>query len=266
MTLTLATLHVFPVKSCAPLAPARAEVTARGLAGDREWMLVDDEGRFVTGRQFPRTVLLRAQPTPTGLRLEFPGAEAIEVERPPADAARTPVTVWKDVVGAQHAHDADTWLAGALGRPLHLAYMDAGASRQVSLEYGRPGDIVSFADAYPLLLIGQGSLDGLNARLAAPLPMLRFRPNLVVAGAEPHAEDAWRRVRIGTAEFDLVKPCTRCIFTTIDPATGTPDPFGEPLATLKHYRRSPSGITFGQNLVPRVLGEVRVGDEVVVLD
>jgi uncharacterized protein YcbX len=143
--------------------------------------------------------------------------------------------------------------------------MDEAAQRPVRADYGQPGDVVSFADAFPLLLISEASLAGLNARMAQPVPMARFRPNLVVAETAAHAEDDWRRIRIGVLEFDVVKACTRCVFTTVDPATGNFDPGGEPLATLKQYRRTAAGVTFGQNLIPRSFGQISVGDRVEVL-
>jgi uncharacterized protein len=263
----LSAIHVYPLKSGAARSPQQARVEARGLAGDRRWMLIDAEGRFITGRQHPRTVLLQAQPRESGLRLAAPDLPAIEVAFPAADGARRQVTVWKDTVAALDAGDAAAaWLQAALGRAARLVYMDEAAVRPVNPAHARAGDKVSFADAYPLLVISQAALDGLNARLATPLPMLRFRPNLVIAGAAPHAEDGWRRLRIGGVEFEGVKPCVRCVFTTVDPARGEFDPTGEPLRTLKHYRRSPDGITFGANLIARGRGTVHVGDAVELLE
>lgn len=263
----LSAIHVYPIKSCAALAPLTAEVEARGLAFDRRWMLVDPDGRFLTGRQVPRTVLLRAQPIASGLRLEAAGLTPLEVPFPPAGAVRRLVTVWKDKVLAPDAGDAAArWLEAALGRSARLVYMDAAAARPVKPAHAQPGDEVSFADGFPLLAISQAALDALNARLAAPLPMLRFRPNLVIAGAAPHAEDGWRRIRIGGIEFAGIKPCVRCVFTTVDPARGEFDPSGEPLRTLKTYRRSPEGITFGLNLIARGAGTLRIGDPVEVLE
>ena len=263
----LSAIHVYPLKSGAALSPAQAQVETRGLADDRRWMLVDADGRFITGRQNPRTVLLQAHPLAAGLRLSAPGTAPIDVGFPGADAARRSVTVWKDTVAALDAGDAvAAWLQGVLGREVRLVYMDAAAVRPVDPERARAGDEVSFADGYPLLLISQAALDGLNARLATPLPMLRFRPNLVVEGVPAHAEDGWRRLRIGGIEFEGVKPCVRCVFTTVDPARGAFDPSGEPLRTLKEYRRSPKGITFGLNLIARGHGVLRVGDTVEVLE
>lgn len=262
----LSALYVYPVKSCAALALVSAELEPRGLAHDRRWMIVDSDGRFLTGRQLPRLVLLRATPTATGLILQVPDAEPVEIAFPLAAATRRTVAVWKDAVEAPDAgDDAARWLSTFLGREVRLVYMDARAVRAVAPDYAQPGDEVSFADGYPLLAISQAALDALNARLDAPLPMLRFRPNLVIAGATPHAEDAWRRIRVGAVTFDAVKTCVRCVFTTVDAERGGFDPSGEPLRTLKTYRRSKRGITFGMNLIARGTGTMRVGDAVTVL-
>ncbi len=266
MSATLSALHVFPIKSCAPLACDEAEVEARGLAGDRRWLVVDAHGRFITGRQKPRLTLIRAQPIAGGVRLSAPDAASIVVAAPDGNAERIAVTVWKDTVDAAACDGAaDAWLSAFLGVPVRLVYMDDLAVRPVSLTHGREGDRVSFADAYPLLLISQAALDALNARLPVPIPMLRFRPNLVVSGTAAHAEDGWRRIRVGGIEFDVVKPCTRCVFTTVDFERGAIDPSGEPLKTLKTYRRSADGVTFGQNVIPRGIGRLRIGDPVEVL-
>ena len=263
----LSSLHLYPVKSCAGLAMDEARVETRGLAGDRRWMIVDAGGKFLTGRQLPALVLLRAVPGDGGVRLDAPGQPGLSVATPAADAPRRRVSVWKDEVDAVDAGDAPAaWLSRFLGREARLVYMDERAVRPVSPTHARPGDEVSFADGYPLLLVSQASLDGLNARLATPLPMARFRTNLVVDGVDvPHGEDGWKRVRIGAIEFDVAKPCTRCVFTTVDPLRGDFDPGGEPLATLKTYRRGDAGITFGVNLIARGRGSLRVGDPVDVL-
>jgi uncharacterized protein YcbX len=185
--------------------------------------------------------------------------------RGPAAAGRE-VGVWDDTVAAVDAgNEAAAWLSGTVGESARLVFMPAGTRRAVDNRYGAPGDQVSFADAYPYLLISRGSLDDLNARLAKPLPMDRFRPNLVVAGCAPYAEDKWRRIRIGPVVFRLVKPCTRCAVTTIDQATGAHDG-PEPLRTLAGYRQGEGGVRFGMNLIAEGDGEVRVGDEVVVVE
>lgn len=263
----LSALHVYPVKSCAAWSPAEAELRPRGLAHDRRWLVVDAaNGRFLTGREVPALVRLHATPADGGLVLVADGRAPLTVPLPEADAPRLAVTIWKDDVEAACADAvADAWLSEWLGRDVRLVRMDARASRTVG-GAAAPGVPVSFADALPLLAIGRAALDGLNARIGRALPMARFRPNLVIDGIEAHAEDRWHRVRIGEVELDAVKPCVRCVFTTIDPVTGERDADGEPLRTLKTYRRSERGITFGVNLVPRTLGTLRVGDAVQVLD
>jgi uncharacterized protein YcbX len=266
MNPTLAALYVYPIKSCAALAPASARVEPRGLADDRRWLVVDAKGMFVTGRLYSRMPLIRATPLIAGLRLEAPDMPPLEIDLPDANAARRSVTVWRSSVEAQVADTAaGEWLSRCLGADLSLVHMDEAAHRGVNPDYGQPGDEVSFADGYPQLLISSAALDALNARLGTPVEMLRFRPNLVVSGTEPHAEDGWKRVRIGAVEFDVVKPCTRCVFTTVDPQRGERNADGEPLKTLTTYRRTPKGVTFGQNLIPRGSGTISVGDAVEVL-
>ena len=265
MRMHLAGLYLYPIKSSAPLAMETAMVEARGLQHDRRWMVVDAEGRFLTGRQLPRLTLVRAIPGPGGLSLDAPGMPSLQVPFPLA-ATTVPVSVWKsDVAARPVSAAADGWLSDFLRQPARLVHMDAGVVRPMTDAHARPGDEVSFADAFPLLLVSRAALDGLNARLAKPVSMLQFRPNLVVDGVAAHAEDGWKRIRIGDVEFDVAKPCTRCVFTTVDPARGERDPDGEPLRTLIGYRRSGDGVTFGQNLIPRSLGTLQAGDVVEVL-
>ncbi len=265
---SLSALHVFPVKSCAALAPPSALVEPRGLHGDRRWMVVDAGGRFLTARKHPRMTLVEARlAAGSALHLSAPDMPELVLE-PAADAAeRLEVTVWSSTLSARPASAAaDAWISRWLGLPARFVYMDDATRRDVDPAYAEPGDIVSFADGFPILLISQAALDALNAKLATPVPMLRFRPNFVIAGTSAHAEDQWRRVRIGEVEFDVVKPCIRCVLTTVDFTRGSFDAGGEPLRTLMAYRRTPKGVSFGQNLIPRGTGTVRVGDEVVVLD
>lgn len=267
----VASLHLHPLKSCAQLDVDALDITARGPAGDRRWLVVDAGGTFITARQHARMVGIRAVPTARGLRLDAPGVPGLDVPTPGADAVRRRVTVWRDRVDALDAGDAAAkWLSRWLDQPARLVHMDDAARRAVDPEFARAGDEVSFADAYPLLVISQAALDDLNARLPVPVPMSRFRPNLVIGDSAPHAEDTWRRVRIGGIEFEAAKPCTRCVFTTLDPATMTRDAAGEPLRTLTTYRRAPKdarvqGVTFGMNLIPRGVGRITRGDAVTVL-
>ncbi len=271
MSPTLAAIHIFPVKSCAPLTLTEARVETRGLERDRRWMVIDAEGKFVTGRDEPRLTLIHALPHDDALTLDAPGMPTLRISAPSADAPRVQTAVWGAAVAPRSvSREADAWISAFLGRPHRLVHMDAACHRAVKAKYdgryGEDGDEVSLADAFPLLLISQAALDLLNSKLPAPVPMLRFRPNLVVAGTAPHAEDAWKRIRVGAVEFDVVKPCTRCVFTTVDFERGERDPSGEPLRTLIGYRRGEEGVTFGQNLIPRGHGVVRVDDVVCVLD
>ena len=262
----LLSLHQHPLKSAATHDVDTLEIVARGPCGDRRWLVVDAEHRFITARQQAEMVLIRALPDGDGLLLAAPGMRMITVAAPRAGAPRLHVRIWDDeveaVVADEHAH---AWLSRYLKREVRLVYMDARSRRPIDGDYGRAEDEVSFADGYPLLAISQAALDALNAKLPAPITMARFRPNIVIAGCAAHAEDGWRRIRVGSLLFDAVKPCTRCVFTTIDPATGKRDPGGEPLRTLKTYRRLADGIHFGMNLIPRSSGHLHVGDTVEVL-
>jgi uncharacterized protein YcbX len=262
----LSNIHVYPVKSTAPMERTEARVESRGLEHDRRWMIVDASGRFLTGREIARLTLIRTQPVADGLVLDAPDMPTLKVGFADTDAT-IPVTVWDSHVDARAMGGrAAAWLGEFLGRPARLVHMGDGATRTITSSRAQPGDDVSFADAFPLLLISHAALDGLNARLDRPVSMLRFRPNLVIDGVPAHAEDGWKRIRIGEVEFDVAKACTRCVFTTVDPALGERDPDGEPLRTLIAYRRTPEGVTFGQNLIPRSTGTVRIGDRVEVVD
>jgi uncharacterized protein YcbX len=260
-------LYRYPVKSCAPLPTEAALVEPRGLAHDRRWMVVDPAGRFITGRELPRLTLVRAAPLGdgSGLSLHAPGMAPLPLQAPRGDA-RMPVTVWKsDVLARPCEAAADAWLSAFLGQPVRLVHMDAEVHRPMTSSHAHPGDEVSFADAYPLLLVTRAAVDLLNTKLERPVSVLRFRPNLVVDGAPAHAEDGWSRIRVGEVEFEVGKACVRCVFTTVDPECGERDADGQPLKTLIGYRRGPDGVTFGRNLIPRSQGTVHRGDAVEVL-
>lgn len=262
----IAALHLYPVKSCAALSPETARVQARGLENDRRWMVVGSDGYFITGRQAPRLTLLQAQPQAGGLSLAGGGLEPIAVAVPPVDAPRLQVTVWRNrVEAALAAPEASDWISRFMERDCRLVHMDAAAVRPLDPQFAEAGDEVSFADAFPLLLTSMASLEGLNARLTAPVGMLRFRPNVVIEGGIAHDEDQWKRIRIGAIEFDVAKPCSRCVFTTVDPATGNVDPSGEPLRTLTTYRQARGGVVFGMNLIARGSGVLCRGDALEVL-
>jgi uncharacterized protein YcbX len=270
VSLTLRALRRYPVKSCRGEDLDEATVEPWGLAGDRRWMVVDDEGTAITGREVNRLLLVHPVITSTGLRFTAPGAEPLDVATPdPAD--QTPVTVWSSHLTAASA-GADAWFSDVLGVTARLVHLDDPTRRPTNPEFSRPDDRVSFADGYPLLLATEASLAALNDHVLAasghgrdPLPMTRFRPNAVVWGGTAWAEDDWRLIRIGAAVFRAVKGCARCVMTTIDPETAERE--NEPLASLAQLRRYDGQTWFGVNLVPDSPGAtIRVGDEVEVLE
>lgn len=257
-------LFRYPLKSGADEALTSARVTARGLAGDRRWMLADADNRFVTGRRHPQLVRVHARQVSAELAVTSPGRPALRIAVPDGGPRRR-VTVWADPVDAADAGDAAArWFSELLAEPVRLVYMDSAARRAVDPAHSADGDTVSFADGFPLLLINRASMIELNRRIGRDLDLRRFRPNLVVDGTEAFAEDHWRHLRVGDVAFDVVKACSRCRFTTVDPDTGERSADGEPLRTLARFRAGDDGVLFGQNLIPRGSGEIRVGDAVTV--
>jgi uncharacterized protein YcbX len=273
---TLTSIHRFPVKSCRGESLESAVVEPQGLDGDRRWMLVDAAGKAVTAREVNHLVLVRPELTATGLRVTAPGAEPFEVDAPDG-STQVPVQVFSSSFTAAPAGPAaDAWFSAALGADVRLVHLDDPVRRRTSGSFpggfGDPGDRVSLADGYPLLVATEDSLAALNDEVLAnaptgrdPLPMSRFRPNVVVSGVPAWSEEDWRVVRVGEAVFRAVKGCARCVITTVDPDTGTREK--EPLASLARIRRFDRKTWFGINLVPDTPGAVvRVGDEVEVLE
>ncbi|MGW1895429.1 MOSC domain-containing protein [Streptomyces sp. NPDC002004] len=269
----LASIHVQPLKAVQGHAPDRAVVEPWGLAGDRRWALIDGASKVVTQRQQPRLALAAALPLPDGgMRLSAPGRQDLTVAVPEAGDT-TPMEIFRDKVEAVPAAPAaHAWWSDYLDADVRLVHMDDPATRRpIDPGHALPGETVSFADGYPLLLTTRGSLDALNSLIAqgdhadeGPLPMNRFRPNAVVEGSAPWAEDDWARVAIGEVTFRVVKPCGRCVVTTTDQLTG--ERGKEPLRTLARHRRFGDQLVFGQNLVPETTGTIRVGDPLTVLD
>jgi hypothetical protein len=266
MSITVSHLFVYPLKSAAAVSVASAQIAARGLARDRRWMVIQPDGRFLTGRRYPMLTQIQAALGPDGLQLRGLDGSVQPVARPPEDGPQRSVTVWGDQVAGHLADSsASAWLSAQLGVDCRLVYMADQTQRPVDPDYAAPGDVVSFADGFPLLLTTDGSLADLNQRLGAPVGMGRFRPNIVLSGVPAYAEDGWTAIRVGGVALDVVKPCARCVFTTVDPQTGAPDPVREPLRTLATYRRVDGGVMFGQNLTVRRPGRIAVGDPVEVV-
>jgi uncharacterized protein len=264
-------LHLYPIKSCAALNVQEAQVEAAGLQFDRRWMLVEPStGRFLTAREHPRLLHLDVRPHGESLLIRAPGLA--EQWLSASVVSTREVEIWGEKLSAERC---DPQLSAAISAwlqlPVELVRLSAEHPRPVDPRYATaPRQHVSFADGFPLLLISQASLDGLNERLRAqgrqPVDMTRFRPNVVVADADlPHAEDQWQTIRIGALEFAVVKPCVRCVLTTIDPISATRDPSGEPLRTLLSYRRATKGAIFGMNVIAMQTGRLRVGDALTVV-
>lgn len=261
--LSLSGLYCYPVKSARGHALQTATTDRFGLAGDRRWLVIDQTGQFISQRSHSQLALLDVAPTDAGLRLGT-GGDAIDVARPNADAPRVPSTVWGDTIDAQLADAAASdWLSRRFNAELRLVYCPDDAERAVDEAYAPPGRRVAFADGFPLLVVGQASLDALNARLTTPVPMDRFRPNLVVSGAEAHAEDRWKRIRIGDTEVNLVKPCSRCAIPSINQLTGERDP--DINRVLASYRRRDGIIYFGMNALVPAGAQLRAGDPVEII-
>jgi uncharacterized protein YcbX len=262
--MNLSAMYIYPLKSGRGIAVPEMALGDRGPVGDRRWMLVGPDNVVLTQRELPRMVLIHVVVTPDGLECTAAGMTTLRVSTP-ANGFRHNAQVLEDTVDVMDASEAaGQWFSAFLARPCRLVYQPQDSLRPVDTNYAAPGTPVSLADAFPLLLIGQGSLDDLNRRLQQPVEMIRFRPNLVVEGSEPFAEDTRRRIRIGQIEFDVSKQCVRCTIPMVDPATGTSGK--DPIQTLATFRRHENKVMFGQNLIHRRQGTLRVGEPVVVLD
>lgn len=268
---TVAALHVYPVKGCRPLAPARVRVDTTGFAtggvGDREWMVVDRNGRFVTQRESPRLALIDIATDDAALRMSAPDVDPLEVPLGVSGELRD-VEVWRSAVrGVDAGTAASAWLSAWLDADVRLVRFDRSLPRPCNPDYaGGTGAHTMFADGYPVLVIGSASLADLNARLASrgspALPMSRFRPNLVLDGLDPYAEDHVDTIVAGDVALRCVKPCVRCQVTTTNQATAE---IGvEPLRTLGGYRMDErmGGVTFGVNAIVVAGGELATGDKV----
>jgi uncharacterized protein len=264
----LASIHIYPVKGCRGIDLAESAVEPWGLAGDRRWLLVDEDFRFVSQREHASLARLVVTHDPGGIHISSAGYPSLSVAAPdPVEMLK--VTVWSSMVLAAAAGpEADAWFSAYLGEAVRLVYLDDPTRRAVDPEFGGPDDVVSFADGYPLLLTSTASLGQLGEWLTAqgeqPVPMNRFRPNVVVTGFEPWAEDGWRRLRIGSVSFRVAKPCGRCVVTTTDQITG--ERGSQPLRILGAKRRFGKSLVFGQNIIPESPGLIRVGDQVTITE
>jgi uncharacterized protein YcbX len=260
-------IYLFPIKSCGGYAIDSVDLETRGFVGDRRYMLIDERGLFLTQRIHPRMALIRLTPDDSGYTVSATGHASwhLPIAMESGDTRR--VTVWRDEVDATVASaEINNWFSTVLDVPAQLVYMNDQHGRGVKSGYGREEDDLSFADGAPVLLISTESLGALNQKLDEPVEMIRFRPNLIAQAGAAFAEDSWRRVAVGEASFDVEWPCTRCSVPTVDPVTGKKDALGVPLRTLNTFRKTTAGTTFGQNLIPRRLGRVSVGDSIEIIE
>lgn len=257
-------LYYYPIKSCRGTPLEMAVVGPRGIAADRQWMVVDPTGHFLTQRELPRLALIEPRLHDGSLEISAPDVPPLTV-RVGEIGERVDVVVWDDTcVGIDHGADARAWFSRVLDTPCRLVRIADDEVRRVDREYGGPDDQVGFADGFPFLLTSCASLDELNRRLDVPLPMNRFRPNIVIDGGEPFEEDGWKRIRIDGISFEVAKPCARCAITTVDQHTA--ERSKEPLRTLATFRhRAGRGVMFGQNLIHDRTGVLHVGAEMEIL-
>lgn len=263
-------LNIYPVKSCAGISLQSGKLTKTGLEFDRRWMVVHENGMFITQREIPKMALVKTalieDHGETVLQLSAPDLEPMPLQtRANASGNRLRVQVWNDVCDAIDLGDVvANWLTDALGTRCRLVEMAADFARPVDPDYAITStNQVSFADGFPMLLVSQESLDDLNSKLETSLPMNRFRPNIVVTGCDAFAEDKWFEIKIGNVQMHVVKPCDRCTITTIDQTTVKRGV--EPLKTLATYRARENKVMFAQNVIHSSEGVVNVNDEVTVL-
>lgn len=285
-------INIYPIKSLKGISLESSLVEKRGLTFDRRWMLTDRDGMFFTQRDTPKMAAISVEVTSDGLRVTSKNEGQMAIPLEPDRGRYENVTVWKSYVpGEVYNGEVSEWFSDVLGRHCQLVLMPESTERHVSERFDQGDDIVSFADGYPLLLIGEGSLAEVNERLhdryrdeeygeKLPLPMNRFRPNLVVQGSDPFEEDRWAKIRVGEAIFRVAKPCGRCVMTTVDQARGEFDG-KEPLKTMATFRmakdvfpntfesfeQKPNAVLFGENLIPENPGTtITIGDEISVVE
>jgi uncharacterized protein len=263
--LTVSELYIYPIKSLGGIALNSASLLERGFEHDRRWMLVNANNEFLTQREITAMTFLKVQLTEQGLHItniSKPGEELI-VPFEPTVAETEMVTVWSSRCRGQRVSDAaDAWFSKQLGFTAKLFYMPDTTRRYVDGRYAHNKEITSFTDGYPLLLIGQASLDDLNSRLEQPVPMNRFRPNIVFTGGTPFQEDYMKHFDINGITIFGVKPCARCVMTTINQQTA--EKAKEPLKTLSTYRLKNKKVLFGQNLLHQGTGIISIGDTITI--
>lgn len=254
-------LFIYPIKSLGGISVKEAETTDRGFKYDRRWMVVNFNGDFLTQRSIPQMALITVDIYNDSLVLRYKkSSEQFEVKMNETTGKNLLAKVWDDAVETLHvSYSVDEWLSMVLQIKCKLVYMPQKSIRYVDEKYTENKEVTSLSDGYPFLLIGQSSLDDLNSRLTQNIPMNRFRPNIVFSGGIAFDEDKWNSFNIGEVVFYPVKQCSRCVVITTDQETGERN--NEPLATLSSYRKINNKVMFGQNVIHKGKGIVKVGDE-----
>ena len=261
---TLSDLIIYPVKSLAGIHLTHWQVTKKGLLYDRQWMLIDEQGQFLSQRRLPKMALIKTALTETQLILSAPEQVDLALFLTPEQGEVIISTIWHDQCAARHISEAaDNWFSQFLGVVCRLVYLPDDVIRPVDVYYALATDQVSFSDGFPFLIISENSLKSLNQAMGLNLPMSRFRPNLVIADCPSYSEDCWREIRIGKIELRLPKPCSRCAIPTIDPENAQTGK--EPLTTLNRLRKWQNKVYFGQNAIHNQCGTLNIGDKVEIL-
>ncbi|MGW8122538.1 MOSC domain-containing protein [Roseivirga echinicomitans] len=266
--LIITALYIYPIKSLSGIEVAKAKVESRGFQHDRRFMLVDENNQFITQRKFAKMALLQPALTASEIivRHKKEAVSPLKISLAEPNTSPEMVTIWDDTCPAKPvSHEADEWFSTVLGMKCRLMYMHDDSIRQADQRYAiNETDKVSFADGYPFLMISEESLAQLNGKLDEPMDMRRFRPSIVFKGGKPHEEDEIRKVFCNGIEMFGVKPCARCVMTTVNPDTS--EKGKEPLQTLSSYRQIGNKILFGENFIATNKGELKVGYLLKVLE
>lgn len=265
MTITVSSLIYYPIKACRGFEVESAQVERMGLQDDRRLMVVTPEGDHVTQREFSKLAWVLPTLKDDSITLSAPDFDSLQFAIQKTGTPQ-PVNIWDDkgVPAIDQGDESAQWFSDWLGASVRLVHIAQGIQRRIEPQYAvDTDDHTGFADGYPILIISEESLQELNSKLETPVPMNRFRPNLVIKGGKPSAEDGWNKIKIGDVELALVKPCARCVVTTIDKVTL--EQSKEPLKTLAKYRKHKLGAIFGQNVIPLNEGRLQLGMNVEVL-
>jgi len=262
-SIQLSGIVIYPVKSLAGIAVSSCIVDKTGLQHDRKWMLIDQDGQFLSQRVLPRMALIKTAIINGNLVLSAPNQQDLILPLTPNEGELVNCVIWHDACQALHySEHADQWFSHFLQQPCRLVYHPDSTVRTVDQHYAKPDDQTAFSDGFPFLLVSENSLVALNAAMQLDFSMSRFRPNLIISGCDSYAEDGWREITIGKIDFRLPKPCSRCSVPTIDPITA--ETGKEPLTTLNRTRKWNNKVYFGQNAIHNQCGVLQVNDLVQI--